>query len=140
MATITSKYSAHYNAKSMARTLNGNPFDDVISTPLEAVAKADGLVVMYPAPNDTVDIRGAIHETLMRKRFIEATIAVIDSKYVFDEYLPIARRMNDDRKSCWTVPCDITHATFDIIGHDGKTETGIVFDVGHGSWMIGGIR
>lgn len=48
--------------KELAELLHGNIYGEEISPELETLAKENGLVVIFGASDDTIELRGAIHD------------------------------------------------------------------------------
>jgi hypothetical protein len=134
-----------------ARTLNGREYGSEITSDEEATAKAAGLVVVFGASDDLVELRGAIDEELGAcdgTTFRVCGDGILNSwpdsgnrdlQFSEDEAEDYFKRKAAGFKTIeavwspageeksWAYKTDIPHAKFDIVEGDEVYCTGIVF-------------
>ena len=128
----------------LAQVLNGREYGKEILKEEELQAKAAGLLVIFGASDDLMELRGAIHD-----EFYVPGIALIDAKGV----LPERDSINDDGElknffareplakkvqaifgeyapePTWTYSTDVPHATFEVMEGDDIYCRGIVISL-----------
>lgn len=138
-----------YTKETLAALLNGREYRDEISSAEENDAKASGLVVVFGASDDLMELRGAISDEAGCNDGGDLTV---DSKGLIPDWEVIdhddEREVRDylKRKDAvgtriisalwckeggysWTYETEIQHATFEVV-EDGKPYCrGIVFDL-----------
>ena len=133
----------------LAQQLTGREIGNETTGSIEAAARAAGLVIVFGASDDLMELRGAINEEIGA---YDGTIATVDHeglvpdydeiinsdhrdmKYSLREYFrredkgrEIEALWNSEEPYSWTFKTDIPHATFEVI-EDGKPYCrGIVF-------------
>lgn len=130
----------------LAAQLDGREYGEEISNEEEAIAKADGLVVLFGASDDLAEFRGAIHDEAGCYDGGEILIATINGELKilethececefcgFKEIANTAKKIisvwDDDSGYPWRYETDIPHATFDILEYGVKYCKGIIFSV-----------
>jgi hypothetical protein len=138
------------NAEKLAELLNGREYRDELTSYEERQAKEEGLVIVFGASDDLVEIRGAIHDELdafegvtfqmdkkgVIEKPIQSDMDEEDFEVQFEEYLErkkkavkISAIWNDYGNPCWEYRTDVPHETFDIM-EDGEVYCkGIVLSV-----------
>lgn len=141
MSTITAVH--------LAAALNGIGYDDGISVAVEAQAKSSGLIIVFGASDDLLELRGAIHDEIgchgtktfkiglhgVLKRWDEVDH---DDEAECEAYFKTKGSATKqltavwcpkDLKCSWAYKLDAPHVTFDIM-EDGELYCrGIVFSV-----------
>lgn len=130
----------------LAVALHGRARGDEMTKEEEQQAKAAGLVVIFGASDDLMELRGAITDEFS---CYDGGTALIDAKGLLPEreniegddelkdYFarePLAKKIEalwgDEGDYSWTYRTNIPHATFDVVGEGGPFCRGIVISVG----------
>lgn len=135
------------NKEELAKELDGNQYRDEVSSELELKAKENGLVIIFGASDDLMEIRGAIDDEIGMYEGGEAYIHnndILRCEDPFDDldemiqflagfgvavcqHKIIAEWDKDDYS--WVYSSEIPHASFDILEDDDKYCRGIVIDL-----------
>lgn len=134
----------------LAALLTGREYGEEITSEEEAHAKAAGLLVLFGASDDNVDLRGAIHDqagayngTTVRISRTGALLQDFDSLDKDDEgameayfkgkaagFVEIeAEWCKEENGPAWTFKTDLPHGTFLITDDDEAFCRGIVIDM-----------
>ena len=130
------------NAKELAAKLNGREYTKEITKEEEALAKKSGLVVVFGASDDLVEIRGVINDEggvydggtfyLTPNKILENHEDCECPYCGFEEKMKSAKSIEavwDLEGFSWVYRTDIPHETFDILENGDKYCRGIVFSV-----------
>lgn len=133
--------------ESLAALLTGREYGSEMTDAEESEAKASGLVVVFGASGDLMELRGAIHDEMGAYR---GTVAKIDREGLLpdrdsiddDEELEkfFARKKSKallevkalwccEKGYSWTFKTAVPHASFEIIEGEEKYCRGIVFNL-----------
>lgn len=131
-------------ADELALELNGRQYRDEMTPAEEKAAKAAGLVVVFGASDDLMEVRGAVcdeFDACGGGSFLIDARGVLP--YERDDDWDDAEMLNyltrkkhareveamwgEDGAYSWTFKTDIPHATFDVLEDDDKYCRGIVF-------------
>jgi hypothetical protein len=123
----------------MAQMLNGCEYGSEMTKDQEDLAKLHGLVVVFGASDDLMEMRGAIDDEFRTEVFLtkkgEVEPCEDDCKH-FRRAIAKAQRIKGKfGKTGWMFDTDIPHATFNILedgdGDDDKEQycKGIVFHI-----------
>lgn len=131
----------------LAVFLDGNEYGSEVSAGDDGVARESGLVIIFGASDDLVELRGAINDEIGA---YSGTTFKIDRKGVLPSFEQVVEQGEDDcedyfaRKPhaqpieaiwsdvegyAWTFKTDIPHAEFDIMDGGEKFCRGIVIDM-----------
>lgn len=123
----------------MATALDGRQYRDEMTKAEEALAKEHGLVVIFGASDDLMELRGAVHDEIgayggadahfTKEGFLQNNCEDEDCPYfqkLLDRAVTVEAKWDSDGYS-WTYKTAIPHATFDILEDDEKYCRGIVF-------------
>jgi hypothetical protein len=132
------------NIESLATSFNGSEYPFDVLPSVAALAKEEGVVIVFGASDDLMEFRGAIYDELGA---YNGTTALVDAKGLLsrdedDEDEEIADYVSRKRSAksiealwrkegdySWTFATDIPHATFNIV-EDGELYCrGIVFSL-----------
>jgi len=127
----------------LAHSLHGMRYGDEIAGPLQRAAADAGLVILYGASDDLVELRGAIEDELSAGNH---TQLLFTREGLFNDlacacechYFKMAKNkalMQGQRVTarwcagpiCWTYETTIPHVTFDIVEDDEPWCRGIIF-------------
>jgi hypothetical protein len=134
----------------LAMRLNGREYGSEIHKVEEAMAKSAGLLVIFGASDDLVELRGAINEEV--GAYDGATVLIsVDGKILKDierededvlESYDVLEIVKEKRKKAakikavwsnseppWTFETDLPHATFEVMEGEEKFCKGIVIDM-----------
>jgi hypothetical protein len=125
----------------LATLLNGRQYDHEITKEEEAEAKASGLVVIFGASDDLMELRGAIDEEVGAW---EGTTVYLSSEGLivqecgnsdcprFQKALKDSKPVEaiwDSEGYSWVYETELPHATFDILEDGEKYCRGIVLEL-----------
>ena len=121
------------DAKTLAERLNGREYGLELTKAEEQEAKRDGLVVVFGASDDLMELRGALDEEI---GCYNGGIAWVVRGFVFETaiYAPANSKQIEavwcgPNGAAWEYRTDIPHDTFNIY-EDGKLYcVGIIFSV-----------
>ncbi len=136
----------NYTKESLAAVLNGREYTEEITAREALDADASGLVVVFGASDDLIELRGALHDEADCYEGREVAISGLgiqqEWKYVDHEseeaclkYFECARTARKIKAVwlkdgySWTYETDIPHATFEVLEDGKKYCRGIVFSV-----------
>jgi hypothetical protein len=134
----------------LAEKLNGREYGNEILPKEEAVAKEEGLVVLFGESDDLCELRGAIYDEI--GAYHGATLFIKDGRLlppIDDDDIEVLKRYNvletvqsernaatqisifwcKTKEYAWTFETAITHATFDIMDDGKKFCRGIIIDL-----------
>ncbi len=134
------------NAKQLAEMLNGREYMREISSVEEAMAKANGLVVVHGASDDLMEFRGAIYDEV---GCYDGGSALVDAEGVLEDWDSASESKESARRYMqrephaktiealwcaepgysWTYKTDIPHETFEIVEDGEPYCRGIVFSI-----------
>lgn len=128
----------------LAALLTGREYGKEISESEEACAKTAGLIVIFGASYDLMELRGAIHDemgaydggTAMidRKGLLPDRESIEDDAVLEDFFIrrktakTVEALWCKDHEHTWTFKTDIPHSTFQIMDGEEKYCRGIVID------------
>lgn len=127
------------DAKELAALLNGREYSNEITPEESAQAKAAGLVVVYGASDDLMELAGAIHDEVgcsdggtayLTSTGLLTNDCESDNCPHFDKIKAKATAIEAiwaDGDYSWTYKTTIHHETFEIVEGDDKYCRGIVF-------------
>ncbi|RKP44660.1 hypothetical protein [Pararobbsia silviterrae] len=131
------------DASTLAAALSGAQMGDEISREKEAEAKAHGLVVVFGASDDLMELRGAIHDEVSCYDGGEAYFTALGllTNECEDDDCPHFAKLKDaaavveavwsEGEYSWVYRTDIPHATFEVLEDGEKYCRGIVFHLDH---------
>ena len=124
----------------LAATLNGRQYREEMTMDEERAAKDAGLVVIYGASDDLMEMRGAVRDEICGPDFAYFERDGILSNDCEDEECPYFDRLKQKATTVeavwgsegysWIYKTTIPHAPFDIMEDDDKYCRGIVFALG----------
>lgn len=128
----------------LASKLNNNQYLNEISKELELQAKENGLVVVFGASDDLIELRGSIHDEygagsiyFHKKNLVEFDNRFDNLKDQIEFLKSYGLKFNDIKSvwddkeinASWSYKTDIPHSTFDIYEDDELYCRGIVFSL-----------
>ena len=135
-------------AQELAALLTGREYLEEIGEEEEAMAKAEGLVVVFGASDDLMEFRGAIHDEIGAYEGTTARVTATglledwetflnshEPESAFEAYFEKKRSGFKEIEACWcaedgyswTFKSEIPHATFEIVEDGEPYCRGIVF-------------
>lgn len=132
------------NAAELASQLNGTEYPFHPDQDIRQKAKESGLVIVYGASDDLMELDGAIYdevEVLSNKKVLVHKGGVLGSKDDLETDEEIEQWLNNKKNSraieaiwledgySWSYRTDIPHATFEIIEGNEKYCRGMVVDL-----------
>lgn len=127
------------HSSELANLLNGREYREEITKDEEALAKYNGLVVVFGASDDLMEFRGAIHDELGA---YDGTTAYLTNQGLLTNdcesddcphYAKIKASANtidaifDSDGYTWIYKTKIPHSTFEVVEGEDKYGKGIVF-------------
>lgn len=124
----------------MAEMLNGRQYGEEMSAQEQALAKASGLVVVFGASDDLMELNGAIVDEV---DLYGGGVVHLNSEGPYDgecespscphdaeirDSCPAITALWDEEGYSWVYKTDIAHATFEILEGGEKYCRGIVFN------------
>lgn len=131
------------NKEEIAALINGREYCHEMTKDEEAQAKAAGLVVVFGASDDLMELRGAIHDefgcydgdtAMIDQEGILPAFDSIDDEDEMGRYFvrkPVAKEIEAvwaEGDYSWAYKTTIPHTTFEIVEGPDKYCRGIVFD------------
>lgn len=123
------------NKEELAELLNGRTYGDEMSEYQEAIAKDSGLLVVFGASDDLIELRGIINDedgawdgTTIAVKYIETQERFKMCKPNKSENKITAVWSPDEPECSWLIKTELPHATFDIMEDGELFCRGIVID------------
>lgn len=132
--TSVSVLEKEISKEKMAEMLNERIYGNEITKEEEALAKKNGLVVVFGASDDLMEMRGAIDDEFGTEVMFDETGEVMedcsDNCKSFQKAIEKAKKIKGNfGRSGWTFEAEVPFAEFDIFENGELYGKGIVFDI-----------